>query len=94
MVQMELPRVSRRGGSEVCAEAERMLNESGRRETTLYAIFDALRDGPKTNMELTEITPRYSARIYDLRAIGVPVVTERPRLDGLVTYRIATEVLQ
>lgn len=74
-----MPRVSKRGGSAgdaIGREAERLLNLSGRRGTTLVRVLAALLEGPKTNLQLMEITPRYSARIYDLRKKGLKIRTD------------------
>lgn len=94
MNHTDLPNASRHDGPQVCIDAERLLNESGRRGATLHGVLDALRGGPKTNAELAEITPRYGARIYDLRKLGVRIRTDRPRVDGIVTYTLEQEPIQ
>jgi hypothetical protein len=52
---------------EVARDAERRHTSSGRRLTNLQAVFLALLSGPVTSAELARITPRYGARIYELR---------------------------
>ncbi len=52
-------------------------------------IYDLLLTGPKTNMELAAVTPRYGARLYDLRKAGVVIETiESHDGTGLVRYRL------
>ena len=74
------------GRDPISHEAERRLNESGRRQTTATRILEALADGPKTNAELAAITVRFSARIFDLRHRGYTIKTELVGNDGVAVY--------
>lgn len=50
-------------------------------------ILERLRRGPATNVELSEIAFRYSARIHELRAAGNDIVIlERDHETGAVLY--------
>lgn len=80
-----LPPVSRDTDPEVAKRAEVLLNRSGRRLRTLDRIYDRLLAGPATNLELAEVTPRYGARIYDLRELGC-VIHSETFLDGTSRY--------
>jgi hypothetical protein len=68
----------------VCHQAEEAMNADGRRTRTVVLIEMALSTGPKTNHELAEITPRYGARIYDLRRLGYAITTQIK--GGTTTY--------
>lgn len=55
-------------------------------------VYEALKSrGTLSNMDLAQITPRYGARIHDLRRAGVRIVTT-PLHDGsgVVTYRLVS----
>jgi len=54
------------------------------------AIVFALKDGPKTNVELNEICFRYGARIWDLRQIGYGI-THSYIEPGLYLYTLISE---
>lgn len=71
----------------ICRDSEAAMNSDGRRTRTVVLVEMALSSGPKTNIELAEITPRYGARIYDLRKLGYAVETKRLH-GGVVEYRI------
>lgn len=52
-------------------------------------ILEMLRERPRTNMELAAITPRYGARIFDIRKAGYRIETVESRDGtGVVWYRI------
>lgn len=59
------------------------MSADGRRVRSVDRILAALRTGPRTNLQLAEITPRYGARIYDLRRLGHDIATANG--DGAVT---------
>ena len=58
-----------------------------KRNTMCWKILEALRNGGSTNFQLATITPRYGARIHDLRENGYNIVTT-VKEDSLVEYRI------
>jgi hypothetical protein len=51
------------------------------------AILERLRRGPATNIELSAIALRFTARIHELRAAGYQIsILERDRDSGVVLY--------
>jgi hypothetical protein len=90
----DLPRVSpgtaRAPGElgDVARKAERLLNQTGRRRSTLRLIYDELEPGSwVASGELVGITHRFSARIYDLRALGCAIETETDE-SGVTWFRM------
>ncbi len=60
-----------------------------------HAIADALRDGPKTNLQLSMIALRFGARLQELRKAGLGVKTERIKgSNGVVRYTLIRDFLQ
>lgn len=57
------------------------------------AVLAALRAGPKSNLELTEVGGlRFGARIADLRALGYDIrIVENNRGNGRVIYELKGE---
>lgn len=54
-----------------------------------HRILEMLREGPKTNVEMATVTPRYGARIHDLRKAGYQIVKARvPGGHGVFQYRL------
>jgi len=56
------------------------------------AIADALRSGPKTNLELNMIAHRYGARLHELKAAGF-LWTKRTLKAGVYEYRMIRDFL-
>jgi len=54
------------------------------------AILARLREGPATNVELSAISLRYSARMFDLRAAGYDITGERLP-GGIHVYTLNTD---
>jgi hypothetical protein len=55
-------------------------------------ILSRLREGPATNVELSAIALRYSARLGELKAAGFDwEITDRNRETGVNTYRLISE---
>ena len=70
-------------------EAAGNLIFSGRRGGTLHKIRERLMAGEATNVELARITPRYGARIYDLRKQGFDIETvSQNKATGVTVYRM------
>lgn len=72
--------------SAVDREAERILNNrvgDRSRPRMVAQVLAALRLGPVTSARLAAITPRYGARVYDLRRLGC-VIETRNRTEGAV----------
>lgn len=57
------------------------------RQATAGAILERLKAGPATNHELLNITPRFGARIYDLRQLGHKISTKN-RGHGTFEYEL------
>lgn len=59
------------------------------------AVLSLLKSGPartRTNAELAAITPRYGARLHDLRRSGYQIrTTELRDGSGRATYRLLSE---
>ena len=55
--------------------------------TQMGKILERLLEGPAVNTELNRIAFRYSARIFELRQMGLKITTQ-PLGDGLVQYRL------
>ena len=62
-----------------------------RTEVQRTRILRALLDGPKYNIELTEIGLRYTARIKELRDMGYTIRTGNRLKDGRVLYTLKTK---
>jgi len=50
-------------------------------------ILDMLRTGERTNLELASVTPRYGARVYDLRKAGHTINVTKIN-ESLFTYAL------
>ncbi len=62
--------------------------ESGRRQTTKEQVLGLLFASPRvSNHELAKVTPRYGARIFELRKIGFEIKTT-PKVDGTTWYAL------
>jgi hypothetical protein len=67
------------------------VEEDGRFTGQCLAILTRLRRGSATNGELNAISPRFGARLKELRDGGINIViTDRDRATGRVTYAIAS----
>lgn len=56
------------------------------------ALLARLQQGPATNVDLSAIAMRYSARIFDLRRQGYAIeITSRDAETGVVTYELRGE---
>jgi len=69
---------------EVAAETAQ---EDDRRASAADRILDALRTGPKTNLELIHLCQRISGRVFDLRRRGYQITTE-PLEPGIYRYTL------
>lgn len=59
-----------------------------------HAIADALRDGPKTNLQLSMIAMRFGARLMELRRARLVVKTERIKgSGGIARYSLIRDFL-
>lgn len=56
------------------------------------ALADALRDGPKTNIQLIMISHRFGARLHELKGAGF-LWTRRPLGNGVHEYRMIRDFL-
>ncbi len=54
------------------------------------AILDALREGPKTNLQLGMIAQRFGGRLHELKRAGHPW-TKRCLRPGIYEYRLVGE---
>ena len=61
--------------------------EARRRDSAADRILDALRTGPKTNLELIHLCQRISGRIFDLRRRGYQITTV-PLEPGIYRYTL------
>ena len=59
-----------------------------KRGTQRAKVLEALKDGPKTSVELNLICYRYSARIHELRKHGHKIIGTPS--GGLFTYELET----
>jgi hypothetical protein len=81
-----LPPVSRRDSPQTSKDGEKAINANVKRKSQCELILDALREGPKTNTQLSEISLKYTGRISDLRANGYEITCDQ---DGTKsTYRL------
>lgn len=55
------------------------------------AILDLLRERPRTNARLAQVTARYGGRIYDLRKAGCVITTRHEPASGLSIYTLTHE---
>ena len=70
-------------------------NDVGRLAGQNKEIFDLLREGPRTNRELAEVSLKYTSRISDIRKFlranypDLAIINERhPDKQGLTIYRL------
>jgi hypothetical protein len=71
------------GGDELrIMESQKRLSHARQR------VLEALREGPRTNVELNKLCFRYGARIYELRHRFGHVITKDRNGPGLYTYTL------
>ena len=65
-------------------------HEAPRLSTQHAAIMDALRDGPKTNLQLRLIADRFGARLEEMKRAGI-AWDKRCVKPGVYEYRLTGE---
>ena len=64
-----------------------VVKEIHRRETNYDRVLARLRQGPATNIELTQICLRYGGRIHEMRQAGFTITTEK-RHGGVFVFTL------
>lgn len=63
------------------------MSEANRRDASRERVLEALKSGPKTNLELNQIAFRYGARLHELKQQGI-AWTKRSLVRGVFEYSL------
>lgn len=65
-----------------------LTSDTARHSRLRQAVLDALRSGPKTNIQLNAVCYRYGARIHELRRDGLHIITKDYVSPGIFVYTL------
>ena len=82
------PPITRKTDPETSHIAAIKLINSGRRMSQKDKILKRLRAGPATNVELAQLSLKYTGRISDLRHDGYKIICEQSSDNGVTEYRL------